>query len=819
MTKSVAMWRPPMARTTTTVPTHPASEARAQEPAKKLPIYDARAHGANCDACPLRGFPVVPPTIPDVEVPDAILVGQEPGGEEERKKIPFIGPSGRKVDKMLVKHGLDRSRMHITNSALCRMRRDEDRPLAIKCCAPRLQREIDSYPKSVPVIPMGAFAFKAVYGRKIGIGLARGFVWNKNDRDILPTIHPANVLYDQTQAPLFSRDFRRIAKRIHGELELEAPKGVTVPRTVEELRRVLAWFGPVVACDIETSKDQPTQATLLCIGISDVKHTVVVPWDLRFKLLLNEFFAKRTTIFHNGFAFDSIVLEKHGVIIPLDKLEDTLIAHHCYASHFPQRLDHLVSFYLDAEPWKIQFGKRSGDEKGLPKLLDNEEQLFKYNALDVFLTARLWQEMKVDLSGWQSLYAHDKELATLCREMQMNGVFVDQPLKNELSTAIKLKEERLYSEMKELNGGEDFAPTKAADIRRILFEKFGAPMLERTMKGLPSTNKKVLQALAAKDRPYGDFCKKLVTLRACSKMRVTYLDNLIIEADGRVRPGWRSFGTPTGRESCRKPNLQNLRRVEDKEPEQQIRKIYIAPPGHRLVGFDLSQVEPRVAAYIAGDEKMIKAIESGDFHTANAIILFGELPELMDPYEAKNGKGKNMRTLSKICGLAVNYLAGADKLFETIRADGRFPVKFGQVTAMLERLHRAYYQHFERVDHDVEFCRKHGYIKIGFMSGRVRWLGHAPSPSDCANSPIQAGAADVMNALLLRIWKHLKKVFGKSVRLTGQIHDAGIFEVPDALVDNVKNIIQEEADRPVLVNGYNVKFPIDLKDGLCWSEV
>jgi len=703
-----------------------------------LQIYDARAHGADCDHCPLNGLPVVPPSPPTAcEVPDAIFIGQEPGIEEERQLRPFIGPSGRKVDKMLAKHGMKRERMYVTNAALCRPRQDEDRLQSMKCCAPRLRNELDAIPKSVPAVPMGVYAFASTWGRKIPITLGRGFVWEKDGREIYPTLHPAFVLRDHIQSPLFSRDFRRVAKRVsQGYLELDTPKSFEVPRTVEDLKRMLAKFGPRVSCDIETTEDPATRCTLLCIGLSDVKTTIVIPWYPFFRHLLNQFFKTHLILGHNFFAFDSIVLERYGITAPMvdicvPKLEDTLIGHHVFASHMPQRLDHLVSVYLDMTPWKIKYGKRASDEKGKPKVPQNEEELFKYNAIDSFVTARVDQEMQADLAPWQSLYVHDKELAALCRDMQMNGVLVNQKLKDELSVAILEKEKRLFEEMKVINNGEDFAPTKTAHIRAILFDKFKAPVLERTMKGLPSTNKKVLQAFAAaKDRPYGEFCKKLVTLRACSKMRVTYLDNLPIESDGRVRAGWRSFGTPTGRFACRKPNLTNLRRPENKEPEQRIREIYIAPTGHTLVGFDMSQVEPRCAAYVSGDPNMMAVFDDphGDFHTSNARVLFPDEPSLADP----KGAGKNFRTMAKSAGLAVNYLAGADKLFETIRAQG-FSVRYPQVVAMLDRLHRAYKGHFERVDRDVEFVRKHGFIKLGYLSGRVRWLGHAPSPSDCAN--------------------------------------------------------------------------------------
>ena len=793
---------------------------------RRLPLikYDPRANGANCDECPLNGYPVIPPTFvsKSIGTPDAIFVGQEPGYEEIRMGEAFVGKSGRKVNEVLKKNGLDRKRIHITNAALCKFRKPKDQVKAMACCAPRLQKELEAFPTSVPIIPMGSFAMRSAYGRKIPITLGRGFVFKKDDgRTFLPTLHPAYTLHDGLQTPLFNRDFRRIGEFIKGTLRLDAPPSYVVPKNLAEVTKVLHKFAKLVAADIETSEDQPTLATLDCIGISDGVTTAVIPWMVEYKDALNVFFRKRTAVFHNGYAFDSIVLEKHGV--KLGKVEDTLIAHHVFASHFPQRLDHLVSVYCDAEPWKIQFGKRVSDEKGRAKVPQDLEQLYKYNALDAYLTFRVWERMQKDLSKWRDLYEEDKELAEFCRHMQLSGVQVDIELKEQLSREIVAKEARLLKEMFELVGHE-FAPTKLVDIRKILFEEFKAPIRKRTETGLPAVDKEVLQGFGAlKDREYGKFCLKLVEWRSAGKMRSTYLDNIIIEPDGRVHPSWRSFGTVTGRLAVRKPNLQNLKRIDKKykdEPEQQIRKIYIPRKGCRFVGFDLSQVEMRTAAFLSGDPVFIANVVGGDMHTANARLIFGDLPELVDIKRAKEGDGKRMRDISKNVGFAVNYMAVAETLLKTLQAQGFTDVRYTAVVAMLNKVKKAYAIYFSFVESNVEATRKTGYLKVGWITGRIRWIGRAPSPSDCANGPNQGTAADIMNRACIRIRKRFKAKWGDDlVRIVAQVHDSCIAEVPDQLVDEVKAVIEEEMAKKVMVLGIERQFPIDLKDGVRWSEV
>jgi len=800
----------------------------AARPLLRLPqlkpktTYDPRAAGADCDNCPCNGSQVVPPIL--LENPKALIVGQEPGWEELRQGQPFVGPSGKKVNRVLEKFSLKRESFSITNAALCLPKKDEDKPKAWKCCEPRLQREIQALPSGVPVVTLGAPAFKSVMHKKLPIGQARGFVWEKEGREVYATLHPAFVLRDAVQGPLWQRDWRRIAKRVHdGKLATLHPKIVKYPKTVAELKLALAPLQnePWVSCDIETSKDSPTIAQLECVGISNLKYTVVIAWsDAKYGPILTKFFKGKKVVFHNGFAFDTIVLPRFGVHIDVRSVEDSLIAHHAYASHFRQGMDHLCSVYLDVIPWKVMLGLRGTDEKGRPKNL-GEEELLRYNAYDNYYEAHLWEAMRQDVANNQSLYEHDKRLAQICRDMTINGVWIDQERRDDLSKQIHAKIDRLYAEMKAL-AGRDFSPTKPADIRQILFEQFGAPVLERTEKqGLPSTGKHTLTEFALKkDTPYGQFAKALTTHRMCKKIVATHVDKLPIEADGRVHPGWKSFATPTGRLGVKNPNMNNTKRPDPRyagEPEYRIREIFCAEPGNELIAFDLEQVEPRIAAYISGCIEFIEAVETGDIHTAIARILFGDIPELKDSKTAKT-VGKHLRQISKVTGLALNYMAGAEKLWETLRADG-VAISFQRVQVMLDKLHKRFRTYFRFVETNLDNCRKTGCVVAGFMSGRKRWLGHAPEPQKIANTPIQGGAADALNYRWIEMFDTFAKRWGKLVKFVAQVYDSVVVECPKRLTAEVAAAMKAIMDKPYLVGGRTMQLPIELKSGQRLSDV
>jgi DNA polymerase-1 len=108
--------------------------------------------------------------------------------------------------------------------------------------------------------------------------------------------------------------------------------------------------------------------------------------------------------------------------------------------------------------------------------------------------------------------------------------------------------------------------------------------------------------------------------RAAAKLAGTYgrawLD--FIGADGRIRCLWKQTGAKTGRMASGEPNLQNL----PKDPAY--RRCFIAPPGRILIRADYSQIELRIVAEVAGEQRMIDAFREGaDLHTLTARQLTG----------------------------------------------------------------------------------------------------------------------------------------------------------------------------------------------------
>jgi len=309
------------------------------------------------------------------------------------------------------------------------------------------------------------------------------------------------------------------------------------------------------------------------------------------------------------------------------------------------------------------------------------------------------------------------------------------------------------------------------------------------------------------------------------------LSAIEISAPGEIGPvarthfNWRSYGAASGRYSCRLQSCPRAEYLKDKSIvlETRVRELYVAPPGSKLVYFDLSQAELRFSAYLSGDKSFIAACESGDVHTATAMKLFPADAELIgrDP----KGAGKPFRDVEKNSIFGFIYYAEPATIFTFVRSKG-LPVEFRDVLAMHDMVRETFADYFRYVEQNKRWTDKHGYLRCA-LSGRISWLGwHAGYP-DVSNRPIQGGIASLMNVRLPRISRALPK----GARVVAQIHDAAIMEVPERHVERVKGLVQATWNEPVVVpaNGFGSStriedgarqfvMPIDLKIGDRWSS-
>jgi uracil-DNA glycosylase len=159
---------------------------------------DARA----CQDCPL--WANATQTVFGAGDPHArvMLVGEQPGDEEDKKGLPFVGPAGRLLDRALEAAGVDREHLYVTNAVkhfkwqLRGKRRLHKTPAQreIDACHQWLEREIDAVKPHV-IVALGATAARAVIGKDFKVSVMRGqFVESPLAPYVFATFHPSALL-------------------------------------------------------------------------------------------------------------------------------------------------------------------------------------------------------------------------------------------------------------------------------------------------------------------------------------------------------------------------------------------------------------------------------------------------------------------------------------------------------------------------------------------------------------------------------------------------------------------------------------------------
>jgi uracil-DNA glycosylase len=177
------------------------------------------AEAATCTRCRLsesRTQVVFGQGDPHAEL---LFVGEAPGFHEDRQGLPFVGPSGQLLNRLLAGIGLGREDVYVCNVVKSRPPRNRDPlPDEIAACRPWLDAQIRLVDPKV-VVTLGNFAARTLLETTVGISRLRGQVHPFQGRVLLPTFHPAAALHAQGRrfagpSPLeaMEEDFRTLAE-------------------------------------------------------------------------------------------------------------------------------------------------------------------------------------------------------------------------------------------------------------------------------------------------------------------------------------------------------------------------------------------------------------------------------------------------------------------------------------------------------------------------------------------------------------------------------------------------------------------------------
>lgn len=837
------------------------------------PVYDAQALGAECQRCP---FNVRRPVGPSFAVgrPALVILGESPGAREDESGRPFVGASGYLLNEALRQFGVSRSSLHITNTVLCRPKEkatEEEWAEAVECCKPRLDRELnglaiydrrnvganraDSAPNLSSVesrldgagnssahsgyvlaellhrptiLACGNYALQALTERR-GIFDWMGGPIETKYGVVVPSIHPAFALRSPAYIPVFKTFLARALRIAQGKENYPYvwPKFIYRPPYGAHLRELLDSTLPL-SVDIE---NDPDTDIMHCVGVGTTDLVVSVYFDWAtprdLELLRELLAAPRRKVLQNG-QFDRVKLEAANYKIS-GPFDDTLLMHAVVAPRLPHDLSFMAAVETPAERWKTVFGiKGEEKEKKLKKFSKvavdrSPDKLLIYNCKDVYQQATLRNSFDVRLSSvhrGQELYNEYLYLNEIALKMHKGGFKVDTAALKQHRESLLTILEGLSKKFRELVPNQDYQLGIAGthpSLRKLYFDKFGAPVVQWTDTRSPSLNDEALTYyIAHYTRQNAPICAEVsrivLKVRKHAKLLTSYVDNIPVNSDGWIHPLWRVFGTRTGRWSATAPAIQTI----PDGMKDMFKAVGI------LVAADYKQLEVRVLAHLSGSPILAQWFQEGrDVHGMTSESVFQELNMrlgIAGPHDYENCKTKKkcvrckQRYVCKRVNFNVIYGGSPETGWRALVVD--FPdITLEQVELATSKFYEVHHHVKEWQDQVIHDATTNLYVEEEWSGRRQYYQDGRVTPTEIPNFKIQGGAGYLVNQAVKRVDGALNWT---NESLRAQVHDELTLDVPEA--SGGAELLRLAMEVPVLYKGREMVYPCDISAGPNWKD-
>ncbi|MGA7881751.1 MAG: DNA polymerase [Terrimicrobiaceae bacterium] len=286
---------------------------------------------------------------------------------------------------------------------------------------------------------------------------------------------------------------------------------------------------------------------------------------------------------------------------------------------------------------------------------------------------------------------------------------------------------------------------------------------------LPNTSKETLSAiphpiaaLVVKYRGLVGLCNTMQGWLKC------------LDSSNRLYPPLNPLGADTGRFSCKKPNLLATPR------DSEIRCCLIPDDGFALIEADFSNIEMRIAAWFAREERMLAIFrDGGDIHGETAALVLGD---------------RQARQPAKPINFGCLYGGGAERLRITARTD--YGIEFSSEQA--RRHHNQVFTIYRGLPrwHRSAKASAPGLTYGTTPYGRRRWADPADSKDAwnwnrfqlATNFPVQGTGADAIKLALVRLHRELA---GTDARILLQVHDSILVQAPRESAHAVKDLVRQ----------------------------
>lgn len=715
-----------------------------------------------------------------------LFVGIGPGDTEDAKGQPFVGRSGVRLRWLAQRH-LGEVPYAVCNLVGCRPPNDKPTPDQIRVCwAAHVDAYLSEFAPRVVVL-LGEMVASQILVAELGLFKklpsiqslkAKLFTWR--DLPTLVTYHPAATLRagragQNKFLPALEQAIKRARLIAIEGIAGTKPTLTDIP-TVPWREDLKVTPMPIVM-DVETTSLRPWLGKIThigaapcaspnqsCIAKSELGESIEIPpgplvgWNFPFDAQWLD-----SSVFDREW-IDGMVL--HGMLYPDAPERSLKVVGPAYSGVYYEKT--------------LKDGITGGD-------LDD------YLRLDLYQTGTAVNRMLGELKGHPSekyLFPFMMTLTRRLAQMQRWGMRIDLPLVRRYCEALKHKQETRIRRLEAIAGmaGVDLKvkPGKADKLRQytfsyskkqletLLFEKLKYPIL-RTEKGNPRLDAEA--RLILEDHDSAGVLKVFGEYLTWQKMVQTDLVKFLaepsdwIDADGFAHPCPQLVKREKEGDADGKGGGAGTGRIVWNDPNPQIWRAGLKPivipryDGGRIAGVDLSQIEPRVLAWMSGDEILLDAFRTGkDFYK---IIMSIGLGISVDEVSS------TLRQVGKTAFLAILYGAEAPKIRDIFWLDGGLKISLAQANDLLKRFRaglRGVVSWAEGIRDCVELGRP-----VVTASGRCRRFPVGDDEDvirQAINFPVQSFASDVNHAVLLECFD-----MDGIIPIPPTIHDANTFDL------------------------------------------
>ena len=451
---------------------------------------------------------------------------------------------------------------------------------------------------------------------------------------------------------------------------------------------------------------------------------------------------------------------------------------------------------IDADKSEAQAGEQATLSFGA-----DEKQDIGRAAVAIRAVAPVVESQLRAQGAWELAANLEFPLIQVLARMEHAGILVDRDYLEKLNADFGQRMTALEGTIQQL-AGEEFNVNSNLQLQRILFDKLALPKTRKIKTGY-STDAAELEKLAGSHA----IVASLLEYREVSKLKNGFSEMLLALIDPqsrRIHTTYEQATAATGRLSSSAPNLQNI--PIRGELGRQIRRAFIAPPGHVLLSADYSQIELRVLAHLSEDEAFCQAFAEGhDFHATIAAKVYGvELSQVTSA----------MRNQVKQFSYGIAYG------MSTYGVSQRLGVEMDEAASFVE----TYYAQFPKVRNflaaQVDKAKVDGFTTT--MFGRRRYLPELLSSNFrlralgermALNAPIQGSAADILKKAMIGVDAALRQQPVAKMLLT--VHDELVFEVSTDKLDEARALIEKEMTQAA---DLRCGLAVEVHSGTSWAE-